>query len=1222
MTVNLANSFVQEGKSCPIAITGMSCSIRSGEDLKTFWQNLVHDHEGNESTDLSSGNNDQSYISLLSKLAIAAFADAGLDQSIYSTKKISIIIGHYSGITTDHQSYNDQDLDATRQLCSILGWREPVAGICAQIRNPIEGFSRAADRLQFGEHDVVLLFLLENPSFGNNIDSAAAFVLKRLLDVDSKEERAYASVAMVYHEELVSRAVSENRDERYKALKAIYQKAKIQTRSIELLAVGAQPSVLKTTVAGLAQCLSESEAKLNIERIWCSVKEADFATTVNSKSFIALMLETILSLQQKVLLPAVRSQRTKGGALPHPFYSNASMRPWFCPQIYGQFMEMSSQLVARDNVSHIRHAALHYVDHNGQFSHLILGECEDRNEASRCDLNPQWDSEVFTFFANSRQQLFQYIEMIKKYLPSSGQLDLRNLAFTINDWTKREIDRALAKSENRYNSAQPYVQADQKIRAAFVCASVEDLANNLTELASYCLNDHHISNGNIRITEPTIAAKEISQGKLAFVLPGLGAAYPDMLKEMCLHFPEVRAIFDFVDYLALSAGGQFHPSSRIFPRRDLDARLTIETPASLAMMDSAVVTVLMAEWAIFTLLLNIGITPDMLLGCSTGEFAALTMSGAIDILGAAPLFYHLSTGLSKALPLDRLINLRSLKINAAFEDVEQELMQYSQQIYLSADLSREQLIVTGEKGSINLLSKSLEDNGISADFLPFAIPYHTSLVADVVSLENPDVQALQISQPLIESWSCSLADKYPSYPSQIRKISTELFSKPILFRKSIEKLYASGVRKFVEVGPRGSLSPVVSQTLRSSPHISLATNRADCSTLGQLNNILADLFTNGVYIDLSYLYQRRLPMVLPIFENVVEHCPNAEAIPERVPSTSQGWPADAGESSVSSATDIIPKLPADNYFRFTASFQNDLRQLEHSVISALQEKTQRNAAPCAVLDPSFHPAPSRDQFIGQKILLAELFPHLSLNSNLTGQTACQLIRTNQLPPDEIGLLQFAKDILSSREIETFQSFKELSKRRQWIAGRLALKESIRSLICTDQSVSITNSEIEIGNLESGKIYVSTINNMDYPYPVISLSHKEGKAIAVAADCSIYFTMGIDLEICDLVDDSLVELILSVNEQNHIKAFTNENKNVVFRKVWAAKEAVAKALGLGLPEVLKKLVMLEYSQDMNQIVIEAPKILEPVLTSESAIIQICAHVASIDDMIFALSFLLN
>ena len=157
--------------------------------------------------------------------------------------------------------------------------------------------------------------------------------------------------------------------------------------------------------------------------------------------------------------------------------------------------------------------------------------------------------------------------------------------------------------------------------------------------------------------------------KVGFVLPGLGAAYPNMLIQLCLHFPEIRAIFDYVDALSLSADSQLKPSDRIFSRMDPITKSIRETPASLAVMDSAVITVLMAEWAIFTLFLNMGIIPDALLGCSTGEFAALTMSGAVDILKAAPLFYYLSTGMVRALPLDQLINLRSLKVTAAIENV-------------------------------------------------------------------------------------------------------------------------------------------------------------------------------------------------------------------------------------------------------------------------------------------------------------------------------------------------------------------------------------------------------------------------------------------------------------------------------------------------------------------------------------------------------------------------
>ena len=103
------------------------------------------------------------------------------------------------------------------------------------------------------------------------------------------------------------------------------------------------------------------------------------------------------------------------------------------------------------------------------------------------------------------------------------------------------------------------------------------------------------------------------------------------------------------------------------------------------------------------LFLNMGIVPDVLLGCSTGEFAAITMGGAIDISAAAPLFYHLSTSISKALPFDRLLNLQSLKINAPFSAVASYLAKLKGKVHLGADLSNKQLLVTGDKESINLL---------------------------------------------------------------------------------------------------------------------------------------------------------------------------------------------------------------------------------------------------------------------------------------------------------------------------------------------------------------------------------------------------------------------------------------------------------------------------------------------------------------------------------------
>src|SRR5262249_7943594 len=158
---------------------------------------------------------------------------------------------------------------------------------------------------------------------------------------------------------------------------------------------------------------------------------------------------------------------------------------------------------------------------------------------------------------------------------------------------------------------------ENKERIAFVARSVDDLIEKVG-YARLLIKEGSDKSGAAPPGVYFAGATTVREGKLAFILPGLGAAYPNMLAELCLHFPDVRAVFDFVDELSLGSSGQRLPSKRIFPAPHVS-----ESASSLASMDSAVVTVLMAEWALFTLLSYLGINPDTFIGCSTGEFAAL-----------------------------------------------------------------------------------------------------------------------------------------------------------------------------------------------------------------------------------------------------------------------------------------------------------------------------------------------------------------------------------------------------------------------------------------------------------------------------------------------------------------------------------------------------------------------------------------------------------------------
>jgi phosphopantetheine--protein transferase-like protein len=676
-------------------------------------------------------------------------------------------------------------------------------------------------------------------------------VLKRMSDALRDGDRVYASILGVGSSSdgkgtsMLAPAV----EGEALALQRAYDDAGVSPRTVELIeahgtgtAVGdvAEMQALKKVFAPAAT----SEQDNN----WCALGSIkSMIGHTQAASGIAGLIKTALSLYQKVLPPTLNviQPNSQIDWNKSPCYINVKARPWVHARPHPLLNAADPQVV--DSLPP-RRAGVSAFGFGGVNAHVVLEEFDELAEAEHPSLHQDWESEVFCFAGKDRSSLVGELGKLKTQLSENADYKLKDLAYTVNCAART----GEAESEKEQGSIGP--------RVAFVCSAVDELKEKL-EFALSALSSERPMNGVVSNAEQRNIYfsddSDVAKGKLAFVLPGLGAAYPGMLTELCLHFPEVRQIFDFVDDLAAKSGSGIPPSRKIFPYPDFGLNGFAQSSATLASMDAAVVTVIMAEWAIFTLFLHLEIMPDILVGCSTGEFAALTMSGAADILAASPLFYHLSTSAARSIPQERLAELRSLRVAASYEQVEAHLKSRSDSVYLGANLSEHQILLSGYKTSIEELLKEFDREGIDAVLLPSAIPYHTPLVEGVVDENREEISELEFYAPQIPSWSCSTASFYPPDSDALKKITTQLFTVPIQFRRSIELLYQEGVRKFVEVGPKDALTSVVSEILADKPHLAVASNRASYSAISQLNQMLAALFANGVSMNLDYLYRRR-----------------------------------------------------------------------------------------------------------------------------------------------------------------------------------------------------------------------------------------------------------------------------------------------------------------------------------------------------------------------------
>lgn len=438
--------------------------------------------------------------------------------------------------------------------------------------------------------------------------------------------------------------------------------------------------------------------------------------------------------------------------------------------------------------------------------------------------------ELFVFGADSLAALRQQLVALRQQLLQNPAGDLMQLAYELSQQAPRGAP----------------------CRLAIVAGSLAELEQQLAECAAQLatgepagLKDLQRPGGRRYFGTGTERA-----GTTAFLFPGLGASYPYMLADLCVHFPAVREVFDSIDFVAAQLGEPILPSQQVFPA-------TAE-PQGDAESGAAVVTLLMAEWALAELLRELGVLPDVLMGCSTGEFAALCQGGAVDAVAALPIFLKLSLGVARALPTEQLAALQSVLLTAPASAVQPLLAAAPGALYLSADLGPDCTLLVGERPAVQWLVPQVEASGRAAHLLPRGIPYHTPLLRDAMASGAAALGALTITAPRLPIWSCATAQPYGAEPEEILSNASALFVRAIALRQTVEAMYSAGVRTFIEVGPGDGLCRRVDAILGRRPHLSLASNVQQRPGATQLLHLLAALHALGKPLDLAPLFRHRL----------------------------------------------------------------------------------------------------------------------------------------------------------------------------------------------------------------------------------------------------------------------------------------------------------------------------------------------------------------------------
>lgn len=674
-------------------------------------------------------------------------------------------------------------------------------------------------------------------------EGVGAILLKRLEDAERDGDTIYAVIKGVgVSSDGRAMSVTAPRVEGAAlALRRAYEMADIDPQTIELIeahgtgtAVGdaAEIEALKKIFG-----LKEDESKPP----WCAIGSVkSMIGHALPGSGAASIIKTVLALYHKVLPPTLNCDQPnpKFELEKTPFYINTETRPWI----------HSSKDVPR-------RAGINAFGFGGINSHLILEEyCGTDEEETRIakqnvkserpHYHQKWDTEVFILESDSRDALMQEAQNLQQYLADAPQVSLKDLAYTLN--TQAEFG------------------GSEKSRLAIIASSADELSQKLN-YALERLSDQQCK--QIKDIKGTYYFESplYTEGKLAFLFPGEGSQYVNMLSDLCIHFPEVRACFDRTDQTFIAQKRPYLPSQFIFPAPSFTKEERKKAEERLWQMDGAIEAVLTANWALTILLDTLDIKPDMIVGHSSGEFSSLLAAGVAD---ADESYFQnlniLNTYYERAAADGAIPSASMVAVGTDAENIKAILNEIDGDIYVAMDNCPHQSVVVGEEQASEQLIELLTNKGIMYEKLKFDRGYHTPMFEEICESLHGYFTHVPMRTPNVELYSCTTMAPFPKDPEEIRRLVIEHWMRPVEFRKTIEAMYEAGARLFVEVGPRGNLIAFIDDILRGRSYLAMPANVTRRSGITQLNHLVGILAAHGVPMRLDYLYTRRSPRKLTL----------------------------------------------------------------------------------------------------------------------------------------------------------------------------------------------------------------------------------------------------------------------------------------------------------------------------------------------------------------------
>ena len=288
----------------------------------------------------------------------------------------------------------------------------------------------------------------------------------------------------------------------------------------------------------------------------------------------------------------------------------------------------------------------------------------------------------------------------------------------------------------------------------------------------------------------------------AFIFPGQGSQHPGMGRELAENFKVAAHSFEEAD----DALG-FAISRLCFEGPEEDLKLTANTQPAILAASVAAWRVLREESPL---------SPSYLAGHSLGEYSALVASGALSFGDALRTVRARGSFMQAAVPV-------GVGTMAAILGIESELLLEICQEAAQGEVvspanynSPGQIVIAGHTGAVGRVIEIAKARGYrKAMLLPVSAPFHCALMGPAAERLADTLEGIEVG-PLAAPVVSNVEATPNSDAARVKGLLVQQVCSPVLWDASVQKIVASGVTRFVEIGPGKVLAGLVKRISKES----------------------------------------------------------------------------------------------------------------------------------------------------------------------------------------------------------------------------------------------------------------------------------------------------------------------------------------------------------------------------------------------------------------------